>query len=91
MRVSASTLYNLIACPQRVALDAFGDPNERDEISPFVKLLWERGTLFEKETIAGLAIPFSFIASGGRGERARDPRSHAQGRAADLQWTYRCG
>jgi len=58
MRVTASILYNLVACPQRVALDAFGDPNERDEISPFVQLLWEKGSLFEKETIAALALPF---------------------------------
>ena len=58
MPVTASTLYNLVACPQRVALDAFGDPDERDEISPFVQLLWEKGSLFEKETIAGLAVPF---------------------------------
>jgi len=33
--------------PQRVALDAFGDPAERDEINPFARLLWEKGTQFE--------------------------------------------
>jgi uncharacterized protein len=39
-------------CPQRVALDAFGDPNARDPPNPFLRLLWERGTLYERDTIA---------------------------------------
>ena len=58
MQVTASILYNLTTCPHRVALDAFGDAGDKDEISPFVQLLWERGSAFEKETIAGLKIPF---------------------------------
>jgi hypothetical protein len=48
--IAASILYNLVECPQRVALDAFGNVAKRDEISAFVRLLWERGTLFEQET-----------------------------------------
>ena len=40
MTVTASVLYDLVKCPQRVALDAFGDPANRDEINPFVRLLW---------------------------------------------------
>jgi hypothetical protein len=39
-------------CPQRVALDAFGNPNARDPPNPFVSLLRERGTLYEHDTIA---------------------------------------
>jgi hypothetical protein len=50
MPVTASVLYDLVHCPQRVALDAFGDLAKRDEINAFVRLLWERGTLFERET-----------------------------------------
>jgi hypothetical protein len=34
-----------------VTMDAFGDPAKREEPNAFVKLLWERGTLFERETI----------------------------------------
>jgi hypothetical protein len=56
--VTASILYNLVECPQRVALDAFGDATQRGEISAFVRLLWERGTLFEQETVAALKFPF---------------------------------
>jgi hypothetical protein len=50
MTVTASVLYDLVQCPQRVALDAFGDNAKRDEINAFVQLLWDRGTLFERET-----------------------------------------
>jgi predicted RecB family nuclease len=58
MPISASILYNLVICPQRVALDAFGNPTNRDEPNAFVKLLWDRGTLFERETIDELEQPF---------------------------------
>ena len=58
MQITASMLYNLTACPQRVALDRFGDASEKDAISPFVQLLWERGSAFEAETIANLNAPF---------------------------------
>jgi hypothetical protein len=56
--ITASMLYNLVTCPRRVALDLFGDQGRRDSISPFVQLLWERGNLFEKQTIGDLHIPF---------------------------------
>jgi hypothetical protein len=56
--ITADILYDLVYCPRRVALDAFGDPSERDAISPFVQLLWERGSAFEKEVVASLKVPF---------------------------------
>jgi predicted RecB family nuclease len=56
--ITASMLYSYTTCPHRVYLDLFGDPAERDEVSPFVELLWERGHAFEEETIAALGIPF---------------------------------
>jgi hypothetical protein len=58
MMMTASILYNFVECPQRVALDAFGNFAARDETNPFVRLLWERGTLFERETVAQLRLPF---------------------------------
>jgi hypothetical protein len=69
--ITASILYNLVECPQRVALDAFGDIAERDEISPFVRLLWERGSLFEQETIAKLQIPFVDLSVANEVDRER--------------------
>lgn len=51
-------LYDLVACPHRVTMDLFADPAQRDEPNPFVKLLWEKGSLYEREVIAGLKLPF---------------------------------
>jgi predicted RecB family nuclease len=71
MPVTASTLYDLVQCPQRVALDAFGDPAKRDDINAFLRLLWERGTLFERETIARLKQPFTDLSKALDAERER--------------------
>ena len=67
--ITATILYDLVQCPQRVALDAFGDPSKRDPASPFVQLLWERGSTYEKEVIAGLAFPFLDLSHLAPGER----------------------
>jgi predicted RecB family nuclease len=56
--ITASMLYNLIACPHRVTMDLFGNPAERDKVSPFVQLLWDKGAAHEQETIEALSIPF---------------------------------
>jgi len=69
--VTASILYDLIECPQRVALDAYGDFRKRDEINPLVQLLWERGTLFERETIAKLERPFVDLSDAGEADCER--------------------
>ncbi len=56
-------------------MDAFGDPATREEPNAFVKLLWERGTLFERETIAALDHPFtdlSAVALEAREDATRD-------------------
>ena len=46
--VTASMLYDLVACPHRVTMDLFADPAQRDEPNPFVQLLWEKGSLRER-------------------------------------------
>ena len=56
--ITASMLYDLVTCPHRVPMDLFGNPAERDEVSPFVQLLWERGAAHEKATIEALNVPF---------------------------------
>jgi PD-(D/E)XK nuclease superfamily protein len=71
MPITASILYDLVSCPQRVALDAFGDPAARDEINSFVSLLWERGALFERETIDKLELPFLDLSHYEAEERER--------------------
>src|SRR5262249_41176003 len=71
MTVTASVLYDIVECPQRVALDAFGDIAKRDKINSFVRLLWERGTLFERETIANLQLPFIDLSTARESDRER--------------------
>ena len=50
--VTASMLYNLVQCPKRVALDLYGDASIRDEVSPFVQMLWERGAAYEQDVMS---------------------------------------
>jgi predicted RecB family nuclease len=69
--VTASILYDLVECPQRVALDAFGNTPDRDEINPFVRLLWERSALFRRETIAKLQLPFLDLSKADEADRER--------------------
>jgi predicted RecB family nuclease len=71
VNITASILYNLVECPKRVALDAFGNSADRDETNPFVRLLWERGTLFERETIANLQLPFVDLSNINPADRER--------------------
>jgi predicted RecB family nuclease len=71
MTVTASVLYDLVQCPQRVALDAFGDAAKREPIKAFVRLLWERGALFERETIARLSQPFTDLSKASDSDRER--------------------
>ncbi|MCX5851553.1 MAG: hypothetical protein NT072_05800, partial [Deltaproteobacteria bacterium] len=61
--VTANMLYNLIQCPHRVTLDLYGNPSLMDEVSPFVRLLWEKGNAFEQEIIEGLQVPFTSLRS----------------------------
>jgi uncharacterized protein len=58
MPITASQLYSHLTCSHRVAMDAVGDPAHRDAVSPFVQLLWERGTAHELEVMSGLGVPF---------------------------------
>ncbi len=69
MPVTASILYDLVRCPQRVALDAFSDPAARDQINPYVRLLWKKGTQFEREVIEGLEQPFLDLSAAKEGDK----------------------
>lgn len=60
--ITASMLYDLVACPHRVTLDLYGDPSLRDEPNPFVQLLWERGSDYERQVINELRQPFTDLS-----------------------------
>ena len=61
--ITASMLYNHLACPHRVAMDAFADWNRRDKVSPFVEMLWARGNKYEAQVIAGLGLEFEDLST----------------------------
>jgi hypothetical protein len=48
-----------------------GDVTKRDEINPFVQLLWERGSLFEQKTLSKLQIPFADLSGVNEADRER--------------------
>ncbi len=54
VKITASNLYNFVQCPHRVWRDAHDNPNLKDEPNDFVKLLWERGTQYERKVLAEL-------------------------------------
>ena len=54
IQITAAMLYDLVQCEHRPAMDLFGDPSKRNKISPFVRLLWEKGTAYEHEVIEEL-------------------------------------
>ena len=58
VKVTAAMLYDLVQCPHRLSMDLFVDPKYRDEVNPFIQLLWEKGTAYEAEVISGLTEKF---------------------------------
>ena len=54
--ITASMLYDLVACPHRVTMDLFANPSERDAVSPFVQLLWERGAAHFKRCLPTVPV-----------------------------------
>lgn len=69
--ITAAMLYDLVACPHRVTMDLSGDPAQRDAPNTFVALLWERGSQYESEVIAGLQVPFLDLSSYAGDEKER--------------------
>ena len=69
--ITASTLYNLVQCPKRVERDWFGNTDERDPVSPFISMLWERGTLYEQEVIESGELEFLDLSEAHEDEKER--------------------
>jgi len=55
--ITASMLYDLIACTHRVSMDLFANPADRDAISPFIQLLWRKGATHEQDIMGGIGVP----------------------------------
>ena len=90
-KVTAAQLYDYIACPHRVALDTFGEIAEREEVSPFVRLLWERGTAFERQVAETLPEETEVIVDLG-GRKAEPHNRSNRGTPSGHLWrTHRVG
>jgi predicted RecB family nuclease len=50
-KLSASLFYDFSKCRRRIFLDIHGDETERGKESDFLRLLWERGVLVEKDIL----------------------------------------
>ena len=61
--ITAAMLYDLIQCEHRPTMDLFSGPAKRDEINPFVKLLWEKGIAHERDVIARIEIRILNLSS----------------------------
>lgn len=71
MTVTAAQLYDHVSCPRRVDLDAHGDHAARAELSPFVRMLWERGSSHEAAVVATLPEGTVLLAGLPGAERER--------------------
>jgi predicted RecB family nuclease len=52
-------------------MDLYADPADRDDVSPFVQLLWDRGFAHEQAVIAALTVPFVDLSSFSGEEKER--------------------
>ena len=86
--ITASMLYNFVQCPHRVSLDLLGNPADRDPVSVFVQLLWEKGNAFEREVIENLKIPFCDLSLYSNEEK-EDATKEAMHRGDDLIYSGR--
>ena len=84
--ITASMLYSHLVCPHRVTMDAFADPGTRDPVSPFVEMLWARGTKYEAQVVAALGEPFVDLSMLAGDEKETATRAAiAAGEPLDLQ------
>jgi predicted RecB family nuclease len=73
-------------------MDLFGNADERDPVSRFVQLLWEKGTAFEAEVIEGLKIEYTDLSGVPLAEReARTEEAIARGDGLIYQGRIRAG
>jgi len=69
-------------------MDMFCNPAQRDEINPFIQLLWEKGHAYEAEIIAGLNLPIVDL-SGKSGDEKERLTSEAMEHKAPLIYSGR--
>jgi len=53
-KITGSMLYDLVQCPHRPTMDIHANPDNKDDTSTFVKLLWEKGIMHEQAVMDDL-------------------------------------
>ena len=69
--ITATQLYDHVTCPRRVDLDAHADGLRKADVSPFVRLLWERGASHESDVVRNLPAGTVLLAGLAGPERER--------------------
>jgi hypothetical protein len=61
--ITGSMLRDMISCPHRVTMDLFADPADRDEVSPFIRMLWEKGASHEQSIVGEFVSPYLCLSA----------------------------
>lgn len=67
--VTPNDFYSFHHCPHRLWKDVHSDPNDRDPVNPFMRLLWEKGIQHEEDVIKGIG-EYLDLSGGENDERA---------------------
>ena len=81
--ITAATVFDLVTCPHRVAMDRHGPAGRREEPGPVAEMLWRRGVAHEAELIAALDVRPAVIAPADDVRRERETLA-AMDRGEDL-------
>lgn len=80
--ITASDFFSYNHCPHKVWRDAHSDPQERDPVNAFMKLLWEKGIQHEDNVMESLG-EYEDLSGGSHEERVRKTLD-AMGRGVPL-------
>lgn len=83
MKITPSLLYDYLQCAHKPWRDLYGPKEELvSGESPFLKLLWEKGTQHEAKIISGFAHEFLDCSEGSHESRANRTRAAMEERVA---------
>lgn len=69
--ISGTMIRDVLACERKVALDVHGDAALKDDLSPFVRMLWRDGLAHERHVLAGAEGPVADLRDLTRAQRER--------------------
>lgn len=84
-QISASTLYDVSRCPHRVFMDRTCEPDKRDPVDGFSRLLWEHGIAHRSSVVSNICGPLVDLSDLRGDEKERATRASL---AAGAQLVY---